>query len=39
MKYLKSQATRNAGKSIAGLNIANPSAMLFASGLMLKYIG
>lgn len=32
-------ATRNTGQGIAGLNIANPSAMLFASTLMLKYVG
>uniref|UniRef100_H2YB56 Isopropylmalate dehydrogenase-like domain-containing protein n=1 Tax=Ciona savignyi TaxID=51511 RepID=H2YB56_CIOSA len=32
-------ATRNTGKSIAGLNIANPSAFIFSSSLMLKYIG
>uniref|UniRef100_A0A6F9DFV1 Isocitrate dehydrogenase [NAD] subunit gamma, mitochondrial-like n=1 Tax=Phallusia mammillata TaxID=59560 RepID=A0A6F9DFV1_9ASCI len=32
-------ATRNTGKSIAGLNIANPSAIIFSSALMLKYIG
>lgn len=31
--------TRNTGKGIAGQNIANPSAMLFASTLMLKYVG
>lgn len=32
-------ATRNSGKYLAGLNSANPSSMLFASALMLKYIG
>uniref|UniRef100_F6X7W0 Isocitrate dehydrogenase [NAD] subunit gamma, mitochondrial-like n=1 Tax=Ciona intestinalis TaxID=7719 RepID=F6X7W0_CIOIN len=32
-------ATRNTGKSIAGLNIANPSAFIFSSSHMLKYIG
>jgi len=32
-------ATRNTGSGIAGLNKANPSGMLFASSLMLKYIG
>ncbi|XP_039263751.2 isocitrate dehydrogenase [NAD] subunit gamma, mitochondrial-like [Styela clava] len=32
-------ATRNTGSRIAGLGIANPNAMLFASTLMLKYIG
>jgi len=31
--------TRNTGAGIAGKNIANPSAMLFASTLMLKYVG
>lgn len=32
-------ATRNTGSQIAGLGVANPTAMLFASTLMLKYIG
>lgn len=32
-------ATRNSGRLIAGKNTANPSSMLFASALMLKYIG
>jgi len=32
-------ATRNSGRLIAGTNTANPSSMLFASALLLKYIG
>jgi len=32
-------ATRNTGKDIVGMNVANPSGMLFASTLMLKYLG
>lgn len=32
------QATRNTGKSIAGRNIANPTAMLLASCLMLDHL-
>lgn len=32
-------ATRNTGKNIEGMNVANPSGMLFASTLMLKYVG
>ena len=41
MKYVfvNIQGTRNTGAGIAGKNIANPSAMLFASTLMLKYVG
>jgi isocitrate dehydrogenase (NAD+) len=31
--------TRNSGKGIAGMNVANPSGMLFAAANMLKYIG
>lgn len=33
-----SQATRNTGKSIAGKNIANPTAMLLASCMMLDHL-
>ncbi|XP_035676987.1 isocitrate dehydrogenase [NAD] subunit gamma, mitochondrial-like isoform X2 [Branchiostoma floridae] len=32
-------ATRNTGKSIAGQNVANPTAMLLASALMLEHLG
>ena len=32
------QATRNTGKSIAGRNIANPTAMLLASCMMLDHL-
>ncbi|XP_078677044.1 isocitrate dehydrogenase [NAD] subunit gamma, mitochondrial-like isoform X6 [Branchiostoma floridae x Branchiostoma belcheri] len=32
-------ATRNTGKSIAGQNVANPTAMLLASSLMLEHLG
>ncbi|KAK3546899.1 hypothetical protein QTP86_003772 [Hemibagrus guttatus] len=32
------KATRNTGKSIAGRNIANPTAMLLASCLMLDHL-
>ncbi len=33
------QATRNTGAAIAGENVANPSAMLLASSLMLEHLG
>ncbi|XP_072026835.1 isocitrate dehydrogenase [NAD] subunit gamma, mitochondrial-like isoform X2 [Amphiura filiformis] len=32
-------ATRNTGAAIAGANVANPSAMLLASSLMLEHLG
>ena len=32
------QATRNTGAAIAGNNLANPSAMLLASSLMLEHL-
>ena len=32
------QATRNTGKSIAGKNIANPTAMLLAGCMMLDHL-
>lgn len=32
------QATRNTGKSIADRNIANPTAMLLASCMMLDHL-
>lgn len=36
--FCLSQATRNTGKSIADKNIANPTAMLLASCMMLDHL-
>jgi len=33
------QGTRNSGRSLVGMNVANPSAMLLASADMLNHIG
>lgn len=38
LPYCVFQATRNTGKSIAGKNIANPTAMLLASCMMLDHL-
>ena len=37
--FLHSKATRNTGKTIAGKNVANPSAMLLAGCLLLRHLG
>lgn len=38
LSFSSPQATRNTGKSIAGKNIANPTAMLLASCMMLDHL-